>query len=140
MPTDSHVRLPGGPTDGDDPAPHDRRAGDMDWWSSQPGLVKLFTQFGFAGLVALIFYQQFQQQAAISVAQTEQIAGMIVANDLRAKEDRQLFREELKMQRDELRAAVTALNRAADTIQRSGATIQRAADAMPKAPVEDQCP
>ena len=137
-----------------------RRVADQGVFSGHPA-IKMFAQFGFAELVALLFYQQFQNQAEISQsqtrersvigeAQTRQIADMIVANDLRAKEDRQqivaqmerqqtLFREENKYQRDEskifrddLRAATAAMLEATKAIVSGARTLERTAETLPK--------
>lgn len=124
-----------------------------DWYTTMPGGMKMFLQFGFAGLVGFLFYLQTERAAENADRQWMQIAEMVKTGDDRAKEERALFREELrelrseqKAQREELRAAVnamtttqadmrvatSALTRAVEAVQSGTRTLEKATEAMPK--------
>jgi hypothetical protein len=60
-----------------------------DWYSSMPTYGKLFLQFGFAGLIAVLFFLNSREQST-------QLRDWQNETRIQAREDRLLFRESTK--------------------------------------------
>ncbi|MDB5312643.1 MAG: hypothetical protein JWO38_6845 [Gemmataceae bacterium] len=102
-----------------DTTPDDQPASRMPAWMVDlgPG-ARLWLQAGFAGLVALVFL--FLVWVTIS-----QLQGLQKQLAEQAREDRGMFRDELKSQREELRAAVQEMRRAVDRLDDSQRSIKQ---------------
>jgi uncharacterized protein HemX len=89
-----------------------------DWYTQMPRAARTYAQLGFAGVIAVVFvcvvgvvlvmFQRLQSQVADQ-----------------AREDRSMFREELREQRSELKRAVDAMNAAVERLDAGQRQINR---------------
>lgn len=79
--------------------------------SEFPMWSKVLLQLGFAGVIGGLFISDSRDRSS-------QLRDMQIENRTQAKDDRDIFRQELKAQRDELKNAVGAMNRAVDVMSK----------------------
>jgi hypothetical protein len=86
-----------------DPTPRE----PADWYAQMPRSARVYIQAGFAGVVAVAFIGVVGVMLVMFQGLQRQLAEQ-------SREDRIMFREELRSQREELRAAVVEMRRAVD--------------------------
>jgi predicted nuclease with TOPRIM domain len=83
-----------------------------------PNWSKVLLQLGFAGVIAVLFVMDSRDRS-------DQLRRMAEENRLQAREDRSLFRDELKAQRDTLSEAVREMRRAVDKLDEQHRSLKK---------------
>lgn len=94
-----------------------------DFMADMPGWSKVLLQLGFAGVIALLFVIDSRDRST-------QLRETQVETRQQARDDRALFRDEMKMQRDVLGNAVTEMKRAIDALTLQHNMLKRDVDDM----------
>lgn len=83
-----------------------------------PNWSKVLLQLGFAGVIGVLFVMDSRDRS-------EQLRTMAEETRLQAREDRSLFRDELKAQRETLSEAVREMRRAVDKLDEQHRTLKK---------------
>ena len=89
--------------------------------SDMPSWVKVLVQLGFAGLIGLLF-------ALDSRDRSSQLREMQVETRNQARDDRIMFREEMRSQRESLNAAVAEMRNAVQAISHQQLQLKKDVD------------
>jgi hypothetical protein len=106
----------------------------MPGWLSDMGPARVWVQAGFAGIVALVFlflvWVTISQLQALQLSSHEQMQALQRQLSDTARDDRAMFRDELKSQREELRAAVAEMRRAVDRLDTGHQRLKQDVDTL----------
>lgn len=98
--------------------PKEEAKSKQSFYTDLPNWSKVLLQLGFAGVIGVLFVLDSRDRS-------DQLRQMAEETRLQAREDRSLFRDELKAQRETLSEAVKEMRRAVDKLDEQHRTLKK---------------